>query len=265
MKIVKIFDLNIVCISLISVGLIFATQSHAKIDPATIVGAWLFDEGKGKVAEDASDGGHNGKLVKNPKWVNGKYNKALEFNGGNYVELEDSAADLPFGGVEPFTISVWVNPQAGGTVIGKFNGGVIGAYILVVQGGGGIVFHREVAPWGLNAANKTVAQGKFSHVAVTYDGKDMKVYVNGEISGEQPRGAQNTDVATPVLIGARFTGGNPSNFYTGIIDDLALFNVALSKADIESLIRQGLPAVLGLAVEPGNKLTTTWGHIRARR
>ena len=110
-----------------------------------------------------------------------------------------------------------------------------------------------------------MAQGKFSHVAVTYDGKDMKVYVDGEISGEQPRGAQNTDVATPVLIGARFTGGNPSNFYTGIIDDLALFNVVLSKADIESLIRQGLPAVLGLAVEPGNKLTTTWGHIRARR
>jgi len=43
------------------------------------------------------------------------------------------------------------------------------------------------------------------------------------------------------------------------------FNVALSKADIESLIRQGLPAILGLAVEPRNKLTTTWRHIRARR
>ena len=40
---------------------IFVTNSgHAQIDPDTIVGAWLFDEGKGKVAEDLSGGQHNG-------------------------------------------------------------------------------------------------------------------------------------------------------------------------------------------------------------
>ena len=51
----------------------FVTDSiHAKIDPDTIVGAWLFEEGKGKVAEDLSGGQHNGKLEKGPRWVRGK-------------------------------------------------------------------------------------------------------------------------------------------------------------------------------------------------
>jgi hypothetical protein len=113
---------------------LIAFPASAAIDPASIVGAWLFDEGKGNVAADSLKGGHNGKLQKNPTWVDGRFGKALEFNGGNYVELEGSAQELPFGGVEPFTISAWVKPQPGGTVIGKFNGGVIGAYILVVQG-----------------------------------------------------------------------------------------------------------------------------------
>ena len=247
MKVARRFVTMIVCIGL-------AGASHARLDPATIVGAWLFDEGKGKVAEDSSDGQHNGKLEKGPQWVKGKSGQALEFNGGNYVELEDSAPDLHFGGVAPFTISAWVNPQAGGTIIGKFNGGVIGAYILTVTGGGGVSFHREVAPWGLNASNKTVPKDEFSHIAATYDGSKMKVYVNGKLSGEQP-----------VLIGARFQGGKPSNFYTGIIDDLALFNVALDEADIQTLMAPGLLSILGLVVEPEDRLAATWARLKVGR
>ncbi len=250
--------LAVACISFIIMGMMVA-KSDAKIDPGDIVGAWLFDEGKGNVAADAKKGGHDGKLVKNPKWVPGQFGTALEFNGANYVELEKSAVDLPFGGVEPFTISVWVNPQAGGTVIGKYNGGVVGAYILVVQVGS-ITFHREVAPWGLNG-NAPVQQGKFIHIAATYDGAEMKIYADGDVIAKQPRGAQNTDIATPVLIGARFTGGNPSNFYGGVIDEIALFKVALDKDDIKTVMK-GLRLLLGLAVEPRDKLATTWATLK---
>ena len=237
---------------------LMACTAYADIDPATIVGAWLFDEGRGDLAEDASKGGHNGKLEKNPTWVDGRFGEALEFNGGNYVELEDAAPDLHFGGVEPFTVSAWVNPNPGGTVIGKFNGGVIGAYILVVQGS--VTFHREVAPWGLNST-KNVPQGDFSHVAATYDGEEMRIYIDGDPAGEQPRGAQNTDAVTPVLIGARFTGGAPSNFFTGVIDEVILFNVALSEADVQTVMRGAAP-FLGLAVNPKGKLTTAWAAVK---
>ena len=252
-------------ISLVYTVIFVPNSGHAQIDPDTIVGAWLFDEGKGKVAEDLSGGQHHGKLEKGPKWVKGQSGQALEFDGGNYVELEDSAPDLHFGGVEPFTISVWVNPQPGGTIIGKFNGGVIGAYILEVLGGSSVMFHREVAPWGLSANKIVPPKDKFSHITATYDGLEMKVYVNGELSGQQQRLGQNKDVATPVLVGARFQASKPSNFYTGIIDDLALFNVALGEAEIQRLIAPGLPSILGLIVEPEDRLATAWATLKLGR
>jgi hypothetical protein len=101
-------------------------------------------------------------------------------------------------------------------------------------------------------------------VAAVYDGEEMRIYIDGEPSGEQPRGAQNTDTVTPVLIGARFTGGVPSSFFTGVIDDVALFNAALSEADTQTLMEKGLLTVLGLAVNPREKLATAWATIKAQ-
>ena len=253
----KVARLTIVCVSLMVISLMFTAQGDTKIDPESIAGLWIFNEGKGKAVEDSSGNGYDGELKKNPTWSDGRYGGGLEFHGGNYVELRDSSAGLPFGGVEPFSITAWVKNQNGGTIIGKFNGGVIGAYILVVSGGGTVTFHREVAPWSLGGA-KALPKDEFGHVAATYDGSEMKIYIDGELDAKQGRGAQNTDAVTPVLIGARFTGGNPSDFFTGILDEVALFNVALAKDDVKVAMR-------GLSTEsvlPAGKLTTTWANIK---
>ncbi len=63
-------------------------QTEAAIDPETLVGVWLFDEGKGDVAVDASGNELDGILKGNPKWVDGKFGEALELDGvGAYVEI----------------------------------------------------------------------------------------------------------------------------------------------------------------------------------
>jgi hypothetical protein len=245
--------------SVIAMSLIFIMLVDAKIDPESIAGLWIFNEGSGKVTEDSSGNGYDGELKGNPTWTDGKYNAGLEFHGGNYVELRDSAAGLPFGGVEPFSVTAWVKNQGGGTIIGKFNGGIIGAYIVIVSGGGTVTFHREVAPWGL-AGTKALPDDEFGHVAATYDGSEMKIYINGELDSKQDRGAQNTDTVTPVLIGARFTGGNPSDFFTGVLDEVALFNIALSQDDIKVAMRGLSPES---AVFHTDKVTTTWARVRS--
>ena len=75
-------NLMLACISLIVLSLMFAGISNAEFDLKTVVGMWLFDEGKGDTAADSSENGNDGKLENSPKWIkNGKFGSALEFDG----------------------------------------------------------------------------------------------------------------------------------------------------------------------------------------
>ena len=51
-------------------------------------------------------------------------------------------------------------------------------------------------------------------------------------------------------------------YTTGIIDDVALFNIALSEEEMEAIMNEGVQTAA--AVEPVDKLTTTWGRIKRR-
>ena len=223
------------CIIFIITVLLCVSHSHGQVDPKSVVGLWHFDEASGNVAKDSSGHGYDADLKENPAWVEGKFGHALEFQGASYLEVRNSGPNLSFGGAEPFSITAWARNQGGGTVIGKFNGGIIGAYILTVSGSGTVGFHREVDPWSFSGT-KTLPDNEFGHVAVTYDGAEMKIYVNGQFDASQERGPQNTDTVTPVLIGARFTNNEPSEFFSGALDDVALFDVALTEQQIRDVM-----------------------------
>ncbi|MDT8301260.1 MAG: LamG domain-containing protein [Sedimentisphaerales bacterium] len=239
-------------------GLICASRSYGQVDAGSVVAFWLFDEASGNVAMDNSGNGYDADLVENPVWVDGKFGNAIEFQGTNYLEIRDSAQNMPFGGSDPFTITAWVKNQGGGTIMGKFNGGIIGAYILTISGGGTVGFHREVDPWSFSGSLALPAD-EFGHVAVTYDGAEMKIYVNGEFDSAQERGPQNTDTVTPVLIGARFTSDEPSEFFTGVLDEVALFDVALTDEQIRYvMLGLSFPKASGPEPADGAFLDDTW-------
>jgi len=223
------------CIILIITALLCTSQSNGQVDPKSVVGFWLFDEASGNIARDNSGHGYDADLKENPAWIEGKFRHALEFQGESYLEIRNSSQNMAFGGSAPFSITAWVKNQGGGTVIGKFNGGIIGAYILAINGDGTITFHREVDPWTFSGT-KALPDNEFGHVAVTYDGAEMKIYVNGEFDSRQDRGPQNTDTLTPVLIGARFTNNEPSEFFNGVLDEVAIFNVALTEQQIRDVM-----------------------------
>ena len=246
------------CVIFIITGLICASHSYGQVDAGSVVAFWLFDEASGNVAMDNSGNGYDADLVENPVWVDGKFGNAIEFQGTNYLEIRDSAQNMPFGGSEPFTITAWVKNQGGGTIMGKFNGGIIGAYILTISGGGTVGFHREVDPWSFSGS-MALPSDEFGHVAVTYDGAEMKIYVNGEFDSSQERGPQNTDTVTPVLIGARFTSDEPSEFFSGVLDEVALFDVALTDEQIR-YVMLGLSFPKASSPEPadGAFLADTW-------
>lgn len=102
MKVIKA-RITIICMSLIVMGLLPIMPNNAEIDPESIVGAWLFDEGRGDITEDFSGNGNDGKIV-GAKWVQGKFGRALEFDG------KDDWVEVPMiGTFDEITITAWVN------------------------------------------------------------------------------------------------------------------------------------------------------------
>ena len=102
--------LILVCISLIGIGAILTSPSDAAIVANEgVLGIWLFDEGNGEKINDSSGNGNDGKLLLagKSKWVDGKFGKALEFDGDQaFVEVNTPTNTSR----EGHTISMWVKP-----------------------------------------------------------------------------------------------------------------------------------------------------------
>ena len=114
--------------------------------------------------------------------------------------------------------------------------------------------------WNSFDAPTVVTDGIWHHVATTYDGSDLIFYLDGVVDAQTSiaGGLQEPDNSNNVL----YIGGCDVDdyFMTGLIDDVAIFNEALSEGEINDLM--GGVAGATSAVEPTTKLTTTWGDIK---
>ncbi|UCF17762.1 MAG: hypothetical protein JSW59_09915, partial [Phycisphaerales bacterium] len=97
-----------ICTSFIIIGLILTGQTYAQVDPETVVGIWLFDDGGGDVAKDSSGNGNDGTLF-GPQWTNeSQFGGALEFDGaGSYVEFATGQSMK----TPHLTIMAWFNTR----------------------------------------------------------------------------------------------------------------------------------------------------------
>ena len=110
--------------------------------------------------------------------------------------------------------------------------------------------------------NTTVELETWYHIAQTYDGETLTLYVNGEEDGDKSFSGDIIVTDQPVRIGGGANAGAGGLHTPGIIDEVVIFNVALEKGDIQALMDNGLSSVL--AVSPEGKLAATWSSIKAR-
>ena len=264
----KIRLLWISAIVLFIVGTL-AVSSYAVLDPETFIGVWKFDEGKGDTAKDSSGNGNDGILTNKPKWVDGKFGKALEFDGTSFVDM-GNATSLQFDG--DVTIVFWARPESVSAgrqnLVCKAYGGE-GCLTMEPDGrlsfywgdcGGNCQPYVEVA----RPAAGTFVDDEWIHVAETRNvsKREYKMYKDGEVTGEDKWvkcGAHPCGDSSPsglnLLIGSGYAGK-----FRGIIDDVAIFNVVLSEDDITTIMDDGLEGAL--AVSPTDKLATTWANIK---
>jgi len=207
------------------------------------LGYWAFDEGTGTTAKDGSGKNNNGRLVGGPTWVTGKLGKALELDGINdYVEVPHNAALIPTTGKA--TVSLWINAKRhtgpNGSqwqgILGK--GGAPRLYNLYTESTGQVL-HFSTGPSG--AYNGSVSTGKvplneWVHVTVVVNNGHY-YYLNG-----QPAGVAGPGATVPTGGTAALTLGQTgeSNFFQGMIDEVRLYDVALTAGEITGLF-QGTP------------------------
>ncbi|HEX2912205.1 MAG TPA: LamG-like jellyroll fold domain-containing protein [Chloroflexia bacterium] len=202
---------------------------------------YRMNEGQGTDVRDAT--GQFNCVAQGATWwgcTADTYNtKVMTFDGtSNYLQV-GGRQSLSLGNTKAFTLSAWVNPQAGGRIISKFNGAVSGEYKLSILPDGQVEFHRETPPWEmLSGTQNVVPFNQWSHVAATYDGQTMVIYINGVAVANQVRGAQYTDLNTPVLIGATLVNNAPAQFFKGQLTEVCIWNKALSAADLKAGMNQ---------------------------
>ena len=245
---------------MIFIGMTTAT-SFAAIDQSSIVGLWMLNGSNGNTAIDSSGNGHDGE-IDGAVWVDGYMGKALAFDGDDSVIVPD-ALDLRVGA--QLTMMAWFFATDIGDwrqVIAKSD-----EYLLRIdppqEGNKMSSFVKADGSWEPRASAGVPDLNTWIHYAAVYDSSltenQHKVYVNGVESGASTRPGTVAQTENPVEIG-KCGGGS---FFVGTIDEVAIFNVALSEADIQTIMNDGLSSIT--AVQPTGKLATTWSELKQVR
>ena len=253
MRVIQLARAILVSVTLVCTSFVNPNLSSAKLDPDAVLGIWFFDEGKGGTAKDSSENGNDGEIV-DAQWVDGKFEGALKFEGGAHVAVGD------FSDYEDEVSIVALIKTPAAPAWSDIIVGPCGDVILTLQNHKLNFAGQCGQPIPHNTWSKTLLNDdKWHQIAGTYDGKKVNVYVDGEL--EASNAAAGPFKAGPKFIGSR---DDKQEAFTGLIDEIAFFNVALSDDDVKAIADSGLSVVLGFAaVSPQAKLTTTWARLKS--
>jgi Concanavalin A-like lectin/glucanases superfamily/Abnormal spindle-like microcephaly-assoc'd, ASPM-SPD-2-Hydin/Fibronectin type III domain len=196
-----------------------------------LVAAYSFDEGSGTTVNDLTGNGNNG-TISGATWTpSGKFGKALSFNGNNSLVTIPDAASLRL--TTGMTLEAWVNPAAVNAgwkdIIYKGNDN----YYLEASSTNGLpVIGITVG----STATETYGAGvlpanTWTFMAATYDGVNLKLFIDGTQVASLPRAGSIITSANPLQIGGDSIWGQVFN---GTIDEVRVYNIALSPAQIQA-------------------------------
>jgi hypothetical protein len=191
-----------------------------------LVGYWPLNEGVGTKAGDASGNGNSGVMVGSVSWVNGKLGKGVYSLTGR-IEINS----IPLAG--PFTVSYWyktsINSQTG-VIIGEATGNSGGGPKIGIVAGK--LFIRLITSSDNTASTPTA--NLWHHVVLTRgSGDKVDLYVDGGSAQRLFSDAAQTGTYTVNKLMAN--GSDSSQHYDGNLDDVRIYNRALSATEVLQL------------------------------
>ena len=214
-----------------SAGVSVGVSAPGALPTLGLVAYYPFDEISGATATDASGYNNHANAVNGAIWVSGRVNGALLFDGINDGLNLTNLASLGTGNT-PHTIASWVRidslPQLRAWVLLLGKEGT-GAHHWLLNSNG----VSQLGSWSGNQAQPTLPVGIWKHIALTFDGSTLKVYIDGSLV--------TTTNASFNLAGLPLTAASPhlgESAFKGALDELRIYNRALSASEVGSLATQ---------------------------
>lgn len=208
--------------------------------PANLIGWW---PGDGDVND--MSGRNHGEVHGNVTFVQGKVGRAFNLDGSSFVTMGNPPVlNLTSSQV---TLSGWINPRVNSPAIyfGKTQYGPNDYLLLYGRGVDAMVTADSVGVTVLGYSDfpsKTKLYvpliGEWTHIAMTYDGKTVLLYANGEIIGQAFYSGNISGTDEPFNIGGRAVDEGTGRF-NGLIDEVQVFNRALSPVEIKAIFEAG--------------------------
>jgi hypothetical protein len=209
-----------------------------------LVAHWKLDETSGTVADDSA-GGNDGTLINGPVWTDGQINGALEFDGVNdYINCGDILDNKIR---NAFTIGVWI--KLGEGALQKTYNYVLwksddrpGIYVR----SSGVVFfaHWYTGSDGAFQSTHVLEEGKWYYISYVFDGSEFIGYINAEYAGSTPDTGYSPGGNLLIASDER-----SSRRFKGVIDDVRIYNRALSAEEVEELYELEAAKLVGLEIQ----------------
>ncbi|NVL91353.1 MAG: LamG domain-containing protein [Desulfobacterales bacterium] len=211
---------------------------------SNLVGWWKFDEKSGYTAYDSSGNANHGTLHSDPRRVAGHDGSALSFDGvDDCVEIPDDDSLTPSSEI---TISFWINNRGGNSSgIFKFASCNLRAYSFQIADESDIVCARvysDTMTYGDIYSNGSVSKNRWHHLALTFNRGNAAIYINGQLDKSALMSVSSiTNDDQPLTIGGYWSYCDEKfleKALNGIVDELMIFDRALSVEEIQKLFRE---------------------------
>ncbi|MDP3941962.1 MAG: LamG-like jellyroll fold domain-containing protein [bacterium] len=222
------------------------------------VGSWNFNDSASPV-RDTSGNGNNGNFnaaALESDCIGLGFNSCLKVSGtvNQYVNVPDS----PTLRVGTYTVSVWIRPNGVPSETWKGIVGKPGRSFNIWLNQSGYIHHRFHTDLSTNAGSpdtpsKSITWNEWNFIVITNDGAIAKTYINGDQKASGAVSGVLLADATTLYIGRNLDGGS-SNYFDGLIDEVTIYNQAITAYQVHQLYLDGVSRHL-LAMVEGRKQT----------
>ena len=246
-------------------ALMWTTFAAAQLNLDGALGIWLLDEGSGDEVGDFSGNDSGGTFARGkPKWVDGKFGKALQFEQDSWVAMNNPVVTVK--DMVDFSMGCWANPENSQ----KTWTNILSSHQEPPRRGISFeMIENNTNLFGIaigdgpNWAGNGRVQLKtraWNHLAFVRTGNKGKWYLNGKNQGRYDLASDRAvEPAT-----SDFRIGNwvlNNREFNGKVDESFVFSRALEDEEVESIYKRGFENAQ--AVTSKGKFTTTWGKIKS--